>query len=185
MKLCTIDQSLTNSGIAWGDCEDINWGNISPKTKGIYRLDQIRNHFVGLFRDYSIDIVIIEEYAWGARGHAFSLGELGGVLKITCFDLGIPMFSMPIASHKKYTTGKGNTKKDLMIKDVYKKYKIDTDNDNEADAISMFKTFLAYIDYRKKIREFTKTETAALNTIDSLIRPSITLEEVIERWVQM
>ena len=36
---------------------------------------------------------------------------------------------------KKFATGKGNVDKNVVIKEVYKRFGIDTDDDNTADAV--------------------------------------------------
>ena len=40
-------------------------------------------------------------------------------------------------SLKKFVTGKGNAKKDLMLLSVYKRWGFDTTNDNKADAYGL------------------------------------------------
>jgi len=64
---------------------------------------------------------------------AHSYGAYRGVLMLWCEDNNIPYFSFDVGTIKKHATGKGNSKKDLMIKEAQKYSKTITD-DNEADA---------------------------------------------------
>lgn len=55
-------------------------------------------------------------------------------------------------SLKKYITGKGGGKKQIVLKEIYKKYKLDIDDDNIADAFVLSQMGSDYgylIDYKK------------------------------------
>jgi crossover junction endodeoxyribonuclease RuvC len=45
--------------------------------------------------------------------------------------------SVPPCNLKKFVTGKGNCAKELIIKEVYKRWGFDTDNNNIADAYGL------------------------------------------------
>jgi len=57
---------------------------------------------------------------------------------------------------KKYATSKGNCGKDIIIKEIYKKYKIDFNDNNLADAFVLAKIGQALLGQNKK--ELIKTE---------------------------
>lgn len=63
------------------------------------------------------ELVIIEGYGLGTPGRLalVRLGELGGVLRLRLFELGVPYVEIPPASLKRYATGNGNADKDRMI----------------------------------------------------------------------
>lgn len=62
-------------------------------------------------------LVLIEGYDLHPRGitSAHRLAELGGVIRLRLFELGIPYLEIPPASLKRYATGTGNANKDRMI----------------------------------------------------------------------
>jgi Holliday junction resolvasome RuvABC endonuclease subunit len=83
-------------------------------------------------------LVLIEGYAFGAKGSAgISLGELGGVIRIAMFDNAVPYIEIPPTQLKKFITGKGGAVKDIVLKEVFKRYGFDTDDNNVADAYSL------------------------------------------------
>ena len=57
-------------------------------------------------------IVMLESYAFGARGDAVTkIAENGGVLKHEMLNYGVPFETVPPTTIKKYATGRGNAKK--------------------------------------------------------------------------
>jgi len=172
VNILAIDQSVSDSGVAIYKSEfpdRMDFTNIRPgKRRGPERLAWIRDQLVGLIKVNEIDVLIKEEYAYGARGAVFDMGEVGGLIKIVCVDTGVHLIEMPIGSHKKFTTGNGNAKKSLILKSVYKNYGIDLTNENTADAVSMLKTYLGFMDW-KAGGTFPQVQTAALKKFnDSL-----------------
>lgn len=177
MNILAIDQSLCCSGVAFlNENEPNSFGmtTIEPgKLRDEARLLSIRTDLDTLVESNAINLVIMESYAFGQGSSAYSLGELGGLIKMYCLDKDLPLFVMPIQTHKMFTTGKGNTKKDLMLKEVYKRYQIDITNDNVADAVSILKTFLGYLDWVRSNRtdgNYTKPQLKAIAKIDTLIK---------------
>lgn len=172
LNILSIDQSLRNSGVCGYVRDVIIKSSIQPKSKGVERLFEIKEKLQEYFEGYQIHIAIMESYSYGSagKGLSFNLGELGGMIKLFCYERKTPLLIMPIGTHKMFTTGKGNTKKDLMLKEVYKKYGEDVNDDNIADAISMLKTFLGYIDWMKQRKSFTKIEVKALTKLDEIIK---------------
>lgn len=80
-------------------------------------------------------LVCIENYAFSRFGKIVHLGELGGVVKQSLFDMGISnILVFPPTTLKKFATGKGVAEKGLVMTNVYKRWGIDTSNNNEADA---------------------------------------------------
>lgn len=139
MTILGLDLSLTQSGYCFYD-NDKNThtvGVIKPKMRGIARLSFVRDELRGLLISNKPDIVFIEGYAFGAKFKSAQIGELGGVLKTYLFNNEIPFLILPILTIKKFTTGKGNADKELIIKTVKEKYGVETKNDNIADAVSI------------------------------------------------
>jgi hypothetical protein len=65
------------------------------------------------------------------------LGELGGVTRLALYNLKIPYVLVPPATLKKFITGKGNSPKNIMLKEIFKRFAMDFDDDNVADAYSL------------------------------------------------
>jgi hypothetical protein len=49
----------------------------------------------------------------------------------------MPLIQVPPTTLKKYISGSGKATKDIMIKEIYKNYGIDTNDNNDADAIGL------------------------------------------------
>jgi Holliday junction resolvasome RuvABC endonuclease subunit len=83
-------------------------------------------------------LVMIEGYAFGAKGSSgISLGELGGVTRVALYDLNVPFIEIPPTQAKKFITGTGSAPKDIVIKELYKRFGIDTNDNNIADAVGL------------------------------------------------
>ena len=133
-----IDQSLTNTAIVVLNSK----GNVikkekwSPKLKDVARLEYFFDKIHNLIKKYknnSVALYAMEGYSYSKYNMA-DLGELGGVIKLAFYTNNIDVKIYPPTVIKKFICGKGNAKKDLMIKEVYKKFNFDTDDDNMADA---------------------------------------------------
>jgi len=160
-----IDQSLTNTGVVIiKEGKAILCDNVKSGPEGkhmnerIHRINDIYVRIRKILAPIILDgkqeevILSIEGYSFASRsGQAFSLGELGGILRYNFFmdigaKLGEKMRYLEITPNqlKKYATGKGQCEKDLIIKEVYKNFAFDTNDNNTADAF-----VLAHIGYTK------------------------------------
>jgi Holliday junction resolvasome RuvABC endonuclease subunit len=117
---------------------------------------------------FNPDLWCIEDYAFGigTSGKLFTIGEIGGTVKLAVDNLIrksksyhlIQILFIPPTVVKKMMTGKGNAKKSLIIKEVYKKG-FETDDEDIADAWALTycgvkyfsdKKISSYPDFRKK-----------------------------------
>lgn len=157
MKTLAIDQSLTCSGYAYMEGTTLKVGRIMPKAlKGVQRLSFIERVILDLFDESKADSLIMEGYAMGARGRVFNLGELGGVIKLAAFAADIPVLVVPPSTLKKWVTGKGNAKKEVMIAAVKKKWYKEVSSDDVADAVALYYFGELYYEHagkRRKSRE--------------------------------
>lgn len=79
--------------------------------------------------------VVIEGYSFGSNSsHARSIAEAGGVVRYWLWCNRIPYVEVPPSQLKKFVTGKGNVEKNIVIREVYKRWGVDAKDDNEADA---------------------------------------------------
>jgi hypothetical protein len=90
------------------------------------------------FTDFKI---MIEDYAAGGAGKTNDIAENGGILKYKLlYEYSIKPTNILLCSisHlKMFVASHGKAKKELMIKEVYKKWNFDTNNNNEADAFGL------------------------------------------------
>lgn len=140
--LMAIDPSLNETGICIFNSQNelIYKGIISntDKLKDMQRLFYIKNELKKLIKKYKINLVGIEDYSYGSKGRAIiNLGELGGVIRLYLFEQKIPYILIQPTKIKKFITGKGNAKKELMLLKVYKKFNMEFENNNICDAYAL------------------------------------------------
>lgn len=137
-----LDPSLTSfAGIRLrvGASDDIK--ELTIKTKPAQypgRLSRIRaiTAEVGAFC-MGAALVAIEGYAFGARNGREAAGELGGAVRLALHAAGIPMIEVPPSTLKKYVTGKGVADKNIMLREVFRRWAYEAKNDDLADAYSL------------------------------------------------
>ena len=163
MKVMGIDQSLTGTGVCVLEDGELKRSKlIASKKKGVERIIEIKNELINIFKEVLPDYVAIEKYSFTpGRAMAFELGELIGVVKVTLAELGkIPI--VVYTSHvKKFATGKGNADKSLVLLNVYKKFNVEFDNNNLADAFVIAKIMESIVmvnEKKKKKKDFEKYE---------------------------
>jgi len=119
----------------------------APKLTGIDRYVAIITEIMKLVESYRPVFIVIEGYSLNMR-HASSvipLVEIGSLLR---FMLRVEKISWldPRASElKKFATGKGNTPKDTVMLNVYKKWGFEATTNNIADAYVLAMMGLAHI----------------------------------------
>lgn len=144
-----IDASLTATGVAIIENGKMHAEVLSPpkdQNRGMPRLAWFRARIVQLVRAATPELIFIEGYGFGAKGHAHSLGELGGVIKLALYDCGVPVELVPPTVLKLFSTGKGNAEKDVVSKELYKRFGVDLMNNNEVDAAGLAIMALARVD---------------------------------------
>ena len=109
----------------------------APKSVGLgpARLGWFRDRIKFILNRYDIKGACVEGYSFGSNsGKAFTIGELGGVVRLLLSDLDIPTIIMPPSNVKQFATSSGTSKKDQMMLAVYKKWNEEFKSDNECDA---------------------------------------------------
>jgi Holliday junction resolvasome RuvABC endonuclease subunit len=169
-----LDMSLEHTGYCLYNVKtgEKKQGLIEPggKIKGMQRLDFLRRNVICLaqFGKLSEEVmignnppmisclVLIEHYAFGARGQAMiSLGELGGVIRLAFYNQGIAYIEVPPTVAKKFVTSKGNCNKNLVLLEMYKRFGEDLTDDNVADATGLMYLGRAITDtYDKPLLSF-------------------------------
>lgn len=81
------------------------------------------------------DKVCIEGFSYGSRGKGVSFQYgLGYMLRDRMYRAGIHYIDIPPSQVKKFATGKGNAKKDVMAVEIYKRWGYEHSSDNVRDA---------------------------------------------------
>lgn len=138
MVFIGIDHSLSATAIAAID------GETGKFLKGIVckaamdgpaRLVKIRAQaelFINQFK--AVALVGIENYAFGSKWGREALGELGGVLRVKLYEMGLEYVEIAPTQLKQFATGKGTAQKDHVLMAVYKKWGLEFETNDEADA---------------------------------------------------
>jgi Holliday junction resolvasome RuvABC endonuclease subunit len=115
MRILGLDLSLTSTGWATNG----KTGSIAVKTKESQRLYDIRKEVNRIIVENQATSVVIEGYAFAARNsQSHKIGELGGVIRLTLLELGIPHVDVPPTCRAKFATGRGNAAKTEVISAV-------------------------------------------------------------------
>jgi len=145
-----IDQSLTGFALSavntLNPIEHITWVYKSPYF-GVERLSDIRqwlkDHLEYLEEQGAIIQDIAMEGTVLASHAALVLGELSATVRLTIFDFfdddddrRFPL-KVPPMTLKKYASGKGNAKKQEMLLQIYKRWGMEFNDDNAADAYGL------------------------------------------------
>lgn len=103
------------------------------------RLVRFKSKLNEILQLEQINIVVFERSAGFHISAVIVQSELHGVLKLCLEENKLEYKAYSAAEIKKFATGKGNSGKPLMIQAAKEKYGYDGDDDNEADAIHIYK----------------------------------------------
>ena len=78
------------------------------------RWDKISGWAMEVMSDWNIDLCMLEDYSFASTGRTFQIGEHFGLLKYKMRRSIIPFETVPPTVLKKFATGKGNAKKELL-----------------------------------------------------------------------
>jgi len=110
-----LDLSLTSTGFSCGHSRQV----ISTKSKGPQRLHEISTTIAELLVELDDPAVVVEGYSFASRNsQAHAIGELGGVVRLTLWNLRIPYVEVPPTCRAKFATGKGNASKGEVLSAV-------------------------------------------------------------------
>lgn len=139
-----IDQSLTGFAISAVSVEFPNkhktWVYKS-KYRGIQRLADIQNWLKDVWTEFAHQGWTVKEVAMEgtvlASPSALLSGELAATVKLFLFSKSILPLQIPPMTLKKYATGKGTAKKQEMLLQMYKRWDVEFNDDNAADAYAL------------------------------------------------
>lgn len=128
-----------------GDIQCMEMTEINTKEKGFSRLVSLPEKILEVVNKYSPDAIFIEGYAFSSRFNSAFQQELGGILRHLLVKNQYPLYEVPPTTLKKFVTGKGNSKKDLMMLEAYKRWGVEgTDNQIDSYGLAMFGVAVFY-----------------------------------------
>jgi Holliday junction resolvasome RuvABC endonuclease subunit len=163
MYIAGIDPSLSGTGIVIISDDEKHQKSTRIESKLLhsnpedsmdkrlkYLVDEIRKTIHG-FRPLEVRL---ESPALRALGRIAELSALYYMIRAMLVEENIRFHVVPPPTWKKHMLGKGNAKKDLLLKIVYKKWNVDFDDDNLAVAYCLAKMPKSTLPHpkRKKIR---------------------------------
>jgi len=140
MRVMGVDTSTKTGYVILDDEGDVvNVGVLQhkPEPNRFARYSKYSREIRELIDAYGVDLVIIEGYSFAGKFNNSLQYELGTCIRMMMWVNGFKFVEVPPTSLKKFVTGKGNAKKDLMLLAVYKRWDFDTEDDNEADAYGL------------------------------------------------
>ena len=136
-----IDHSFNGSGIIILDKDACIVESILYKSKGendIEKLVDIESRISFIPNIISLNRVYIEAPSISSKGaNALQMGALHYMIATFLFKNNITFKAIEPTKLKKFVTGKGNSKKELMLLNVYKKWGVEFNDNNLADAYSL------------------------------------------------
>jgi Holliday junction resolvasome RuvABC endonuclease subunit len=141
MRILALDLSLSGTGWAiWNGT--LMYGTLSPKLTSFARLDAIRRMCIEMAE--GADLVVMEDLAFSRNmGGTAERHGLAYIIRLALWRPKIPFVLVAPTSLKKFVTGKGNAEKNIVIREVYRRFKdhegfaVDVKNDNEADSVGL------------------------------------------------
>jgi crossover junction endodeoxyribonuclease RuvC len=135
-----IDQSLTGFAVTALNKDDPTqfYTEVyrSPY-RGVQRLRDLYDYLRTFMQNYSVEDVAMEGTVL-ASNSALVLGELAATVKLCLLDnFDILPLQVPPMTLKKFASGKGNSKKQEMLLQIYKRYGVEFNDDNAADSYGL------------------------------------------------
>jgi len=132
-----IDQSLTGFAMTALNSDDLFHTEVykSPYF-GVERLLDIQEFMTAFISRFSVLDVAMEGSVLQSHA-ALKLGELAGAVKLEAHTHGSYPLQVPPMTLKKFAAGKGNAKKQEMLLQMYKRWKVEFSDDNAADSYAL------------------------------------------------
>lgn len=144
LDILGIDASLNGTALHFlSDTEGIK---LDPgDCVGVERLVNLRAELYDALKGRDVGVVIMEGYSYGSASRAHSIGEWGGILRLSLCDY-LPglryIVIVPPSTLKKFVIGHakpGKSGKEIMILNTYKKWGIEIPDNDLCDAHALAK----------------------------------------------
>ena len=173
IKSIGVDLSLTGTGlVCLEDGKLIEQKLIKSKPSGDRPIDELKRiltiaisvqNFIDIYKP---DIVVIENLAFGIQ-KTTSLTQLAGLnyfIRSGLYKIGIKFVLVAPTTLKKYVTGNGAAKKDVLMVEVYKRLGVTMLDDNLCDAYSLAQIGLSLLGGNSKDTNKIQKEVISLIT---------------------
>jgi hypothetical protein len=133
-----LDLARGQTGLAINSLRRTETAIFSHKTKnkGFAKVIEIEVWLREHLDRKKIKLAMIEDYSYGSQLGREAAGEIGGVVRRYLWMRGIPTIPIAPGTIKSFIGAKD---KSLIVKEVYKQFKVDANNDDEADAFVLAK----------------------------------------------
>lgn len=141
-----IDLSLAKTGVVAlsDDGHKYYWRLHCPKAaevgSSVVRLAVHRQLLIDFFDTVGEPTLVgLENYGFGSTHRGMDIGEWGGVARLLLYDLGLIDKTVILAPNtlKKFVTNNGTAPKNLVLREVYRVWGIEAEDDNVADAYAL------------------------------------------------
>jgi crossover junction endodeoxyribonuclease RuvC len=147
MAFLGIDPSLTAFALqlSTGGRTTGHQINTVPKDFASFpeRLNFITQEFSRfLSENPGISLAAIEGFSMGSARSGLTqimISAVGASARLELWRAGIDYIEVPPSTLKKWISGKGNAEKNLMLREVFKRWGYDAKDDNDADAFALVK----------------------------------------------
>ncbi len=148
MKLVSLDLSLSATGwaIVTTGPNSVAWGTmVMPKPKDeMVRLAEIRDRVFTMCED--AELILMEGLSFGSNDPgAQERTGLAYLIRMALWGRGLRYVLVAPSTLKKWSTGKGSAPKELVIKEVYKRWGHDVADNNQADAVGLLYLGMAIV----------------------------------------
>ena len=174
-----IDPGSKNCAlVAWSPSKGLltTWKPKPPMPTGVLRLRklmvEITNEFTKIVsREPGGEIrqIAMEAYSMAEKYGQHASGEVGATIKLTILGLfpsddrrGFPVLVAP-QQLKKFASGNGNTKKEMLPKEILKRWGVDFDDMNIAEAYALARIAHAVEARPEGLTQFQRDVVAALD----------------------
>jgi crossover junction endodeoxyribonuclease RuvC len=148
MIIAAIDPSMSNTAIVTSFPDDgaegyrIRCFSSPPEGRDVRdrvsRYEKFVAQIIAYLEDCAVSHVVIEGYSYNSTGSVIYLGELGGILRFHLVDFPHLVEVSPTAV-KKFATGKGNAKKEIVAADIARRYGVRLASADEYDAMAIWR----------------------------------------------
>jgi crossover junction endodeoxyribonuclease RuvC len=165
-----IDPSLTATGIIIldeaGNIEAQKLTSNNPKLPTISRVRQILDEIKeAISNNTNITSIGIEGFSFGSKGKSlFEIAYLGYRIREELQNFNL--IDIAPTELKKYATGKGNSPKDIVMLNVYKRWGMEFHNNNLADAYVLAKICQEMYNTSTTLAEFQKEILLKLRKVE-------------------
>lgn len=150
-KIIGLDLSLTSTGVAvYSVVDNSDFTRVIKTNNKNSYMDRYHKILAEIEREI-LDlnsIVFIEGYSLGSFSKSTAMSnliELGGIIRASLWKRNVKYVVVPPTTLKKFLTGKGNSKKEDIKLNVYKKYGKEFKTSDEADAYGLMALGYAFL----------------------------------------